>query len=723
MGQPYKIKHGLVVADEVIKVTGHDKKAYYNGNELTTEVRLSSEINTLSTEVNTRIDNLDATHTADIAQIRLELDNLEMDTTAYIDGRVNILETQVNINTTNIGDLNQLIIDSTDLVQAINQGSGKVVYIKHADVWPNYEEPNDRYVIEDDVTTLIVAGNEANFCCEIKSSRTKPLELYIDSGGSFLIFADNWDDGQGVPWGGAIVPANTDGIFANYGVTRNTTKEVLSLWGPGWTYIEPTKNPYDYEDDRTVWTIGAMNGPAKSVVLKYPFGVVDNLVSSIPPTFDNPWPNSIAEILNKGEWNVVRGNYSGLSYPTSEGGSMGSNSSTGSFPVPDYYANPYNYNYTINLYGSPTDGRKHNFTILTGGQATINSPSGHDIYEGPSNYGTSLASVSAGDYRFVFNGSLNRWEMTRLSNRFGILTTVGRGNFEFTGIINCNPTKGPDNTYFGWNSVNVISTTGGQNTAIGAHALTTTTSGSHNTALGYKADQLKSNGSRNIAIGSQVSTAATGNDRIAIGYGATSNRDLICAITHSDAGKDYKLTLNASDYPTASTLCYLNEKNNNSLTHGVIIRTDATYLMTAMNRAQRASMQVTNNGIIWAEQVLQGGERTWVDVGSGQTIILNQILGGSGELNTLRMVDTTSNVVSYTLDYSSSEIIWAGVYNTFVDMKGTFNTNPVTITINNQPLEGVAAPNTVILDVDNTITKFVYTGASYGWKRITMLNQ
>jgi hypothetical protein len=78
---------------------------------------------------------------------------------------------------------------------------------------------------------------------------------------------------------------------------------------------------------------------------------------------------------------------------------------------------------------------------------------------------------------------------------------------------------GPDNTAVGYGALNT-NTSGYQNIAIGAYALSYSTNGSRNTAVGYGVLRDNTNGTDNIAIGFEAGWTVTGSYNIDIGnYG------------------------------------------------------------------------------------------------------------------------------------------------------------------------------------------------------------
>jgi cytoskeletal protein CcmA (bactofilin family) len=120
--------------------------------------------------------------------------------------------------------------------------------------------------------------------------------------------------------------------------------------------------------------------------------------------------------------------------------------------------------------------------------------------------------------------------------------TIFSSNDPSSNLIMSNKTissiSGKENTAFGINALNRISTTGGSNTAFGMNALTNNTDGSFNTAIGVDALYTNQSGTDNVAVGRNSLNKVTNGNNVAIGGSSLSRiGDVILntAIGHGSA--------------------------------------------------------------------------------------------------------------------------------------------------------------------------------------------
>lgn len=162
-----------------------------------------------------------------------------------------------------------------------------------------------------------------------------------------------------------------------------------------------------------------------------------------------------------------------------------------------------------------------------------------------------------------------------------------------------------------------------------------------------------------------------------------------CSATlHADYIAPFALSSDLSMTASSGRDLHLNVIGNKTVIHGLV----------------EMSSGLTNTGTI------EGAEKWNIITGDG---IGTPIVASA---NNKYMVDTTTTGEQFTFTGTPPVI---GTTLTFSDMKGTFATNNCQVVLNTVPFEGTAAPNTVMLNVDNTTTQFIYTGPVYGWKSLT----
>lgn len=260
--------------------------------------------------------------------------------------------------------------------------------------------------------------------------------------------------------------------------------------------------------------------------------------------------------------------------------------------------------------------------------------------------------------------------------------------------VNGQSNTGEYNIYMGEDSGLSI-TTGANNIGIGPYTSSNMRTGSYNVCVGYLAGY-------GGALGSYVNS-------ICIGY--SSGQGLVSGSYNTLIGD------HAGDNMTtgSNNICIGKNAKTSAIdaTYQCIIGgtgVDVVKVGIGGQNNPQESLDVIGNGLF--SGTLTGGENWTVVTGDG---IGTPVVA---EINHKYMVDTSAPATAEAFTFTGTPAN-IGDTLTFSDMKGSFATNNCQVTLNTVPFEGSAAPNTVVLNVDNTTTQFVYTGPTYGWKRLT----